>query len=181
MHLFGIDPGEHVGWCFGILDEGVFTVQNVQEWTPKQLYDWMKENLNPEFPGIIVCEDYRIDPRPKAQGGSGYNHQWDKGITLRQIGALGFLCQVNGWEFVLQPNYRKPAGYGFLGMKYVRGKKGAHATDALAHLAFYGVERRLWGPNIRETAPEPHAQPVSNHPKYRTQSVKLWRSARKQP
>jgi len=179
MQLFGIDPGEHVGFCSGVLEKGVFTFQNVQEWTPKQLSAWMKENLNPDRPGIVVCEDYVIDPRPKTKGGSGYNHQWDKGVTLRQIGALEFLCQVNGWNLILQPNYRKPAGYGFLGMTYVRGKGGVHSIDATAHLMFYGVSNKLWDPNVPNKVPEPSVRPEGSRPKFRTQSVPLWRKPRK--
>lgn len=178
QRLFGIDPGEHVGFCEGVLEKGVFRFENVKELTPKQLYSWMEENLNPEVSGIVVVEDYIIDPRPKAKGGSGYNHLWDKGVTLRQIGALDFLCQVNGWELVLQPNYRKPAGYGFLGMKYVRGKGGAHAIDATAHLMFYGVSHKMWGPTIVEKVPEHSVPKASSHPKFRTESVPLWRKPR---
>lgn len=179
MDLFGIDPGEHVGFCHGVLEKGVFTFQNVMEMTPEELYLWMKENLNPEHPGTIICEDYIIDPRPKTKGGSGYNHQWDKGVTLRQIGALEFLCRINGWALELQPNYRKPAGYGFLGLKYVRGKGGAHAIDATAHLMFYGVSHKMWGPTVQEKAPAPAVRPVGSRPKFRTQSVPLWRTPRK--
>jgi len=178
QYLFGIDPGEHVGFASGTLEGGVFTFQSVQELTQDELFSWMETCLNPNYPAVIICEDYIIDPRPKSKGGSGYDHQWDKGVTLRQIGALEFLCQVNGWKFVLQSNYRKPAGYGFLGMKYVRGKRSMHSTDALAHLMFYGVSNKLWEPVVRETVVEPSVRPAGSRPKFRTESHSVWRKPR---
>lgn len=178
MKLYGIDPGEHIGFCEGSLNDGVFTFERVQEFTEKELFLWMQENLNPNLPGVVVVEDYIIDPRPKTKGGSGYSHQWDKGVTLRQIGALDLMCRVNGWKLVLQPNYRKPTGYGFLGKKYVRGKKGVHVVDATAHLMFYGVSHKLWEPVVREMVVEHPAPKEGSRPKFRTESVPVWRKPR---
>ena len=71
-----------------------------------------------------------------------HDHQGDKGETLRQIGAFELLCLNSEIELVKQMPTTKPAGYGFLGKKYVKGKKEMHAWDSMAHLAFYLVSKR---------------------------------------
>ena len=178
MILYGFDPGEHIGFAAGSIEDGTFTITEVQEMSQKSFDEWCVSRMGVSYEATLVCEDYIIDPRPKNRGGSGYDHQWDKGISLRQIGALRLLCLVNNWTFEAQPNTRKPAGYGFLGAQYKRGAKGRHTFDAVAHLAFYGVKHKLWVPDIPEKAPEPISQNTSNRPKPRIVHHVLWRQPR---
>lgn len=183
-YFFGIDPGEHIGFVAGTPqgEKLVLDTVSIPFWNDEQLYGWMKDYIRDSSTDggdfIIVCEDYIIDPRPKDRGGSGYNHQWDRGITLRQIGALRLLCEMKYWKLVLQPNFRKPAGYGYMGKKYVKGAKGQHTLDALAHLMFYGVEHKLWAPTIQEMAPERPVPKADSRPKRRVVSVPVWRKPR---
>ena len=90
---------------------------------------------------LFVVENYIISPKVY-----GHSHEGDSGETLRMIGAIEMLCHLQEIELVLQASSTKPAGYGFLGKSYKRGKRDMHAFDAMAHLVYYLVTVRRMPP-----------------------------------
>ena len=139
MRILGIDPGENTGYAIVNLDaaerqmsiQDTGTVRMAAHSYAPALAFFLR--TVPEV-DLVVCENYVINPKVY-----GHSHQGDKGIALRQIGALEVLALQNKIDCVLQMPTVKPPGYGFLGKKYVRGKKEMHGFDALAHVMYYLV------------------------------------------
>jgi hypothetical protein len=118
----------------------------------------------------MICEDYTIDPAT-----TGYSHQGDKGLAMRLLGALELTAALCDYKFVLQQRDRKPAGYGFAGAKYVRGKKGQHIQDSIAHVTYYAVTQKMMVPPAPRKVPQPSSQTKSSPRIFQTQSGSQWR------
>lgn len=178
MILYGFDPGETVGYAAGSIQDRNFSIEDVKHLTQAELDSWCLQKLqgDPSTDVTLVVEDYVIDPAR-----SGYSHQGDKGIALRQIGQLRLVALALQWKFVPQPNWRKPAGYRYLNLPYKKGKKGRHLYDALAHLGFYGIEHRLWVPTVLEAKPEKPFRPGGTPRISRVQSDSVWRKPHTEP
>lgn len=169
--LFGLDPGETTGFVHIEIRDRDFVACNAQQWTVQQTLDWYVEMAKWESPATLIVEDYIIQPKVH-----GYSHEGDKGVALRLIGGAQLLCLLNpNLTFHLQSKIRKPAGYGFLGKKYERGKRGLHHIDALAHVMYYAVDRKLCDP-IAQVIGTPAAAPKRSAPRiFRAQSHSQWR------
>lgn len=173
MIVYGFDPGGTTGFFKGeITDEKKLVPLWAEEMSYQDVLNWCIKLMNtPPEPGtIIIAEDYIIDPK-----GQQYSHQGDKGITMRLLGALELTALKVTCEFVLQPNWRKPAGYGFAGQTYVRGKKGQHIQDAFAHVVYYGVMQNILDPLAPRKLPESPSPKPKIRRTFRTQSGSQWR------
>jgi hypothetical protein len=143
MKCIGIDPGPHTGWVVADYDptDGFRIIGTGVEPTYSGALHFVSSLIDPQEvfpdPGLLVVEDYIINPKVY-----GHSHQGDRGLTLRIIGALEYVALRNSIPIVLQMPTVKPAGYGFLGKKYERGKRDMHGFDALAHLVFYLVTKK---------------------------------------
>jgi len=141
MHLLGIDPGGTTGWATAELEDNVIHPTNFGEskdTTGLELQPLLQEA------DIIIVENFLIDPRFSRSGAFDY----DDMIAPQMIGAIRTLCSQLGKEIVLQPASVKPVGYGWLGKKYRKGKKGMHKWDALAHIYYYAVKQLHAQPNL---------------------------------
>lgn len=145
MIILGIDPGENIGYAkfdyvleskiSVILESGTQRTEGNNH-LAYQFYRTLLMNVD-----LLVVEDYVINPKVY-----GHDHQGDKGLTLRQIGALEAMCLEREIEIVKQLPTIKPAGYGFLGKNYQRGKREMHGWDAMAHVEYYLVTQKLKPP-----------------------------------
>lgn len=141
MILLGIDPGGTTGWAQAELQEDM----EIKPINFGESKDITGQELIPMIDGsdIIVVENFLIDPRYARSGAFDY----DDMIAPQVIGAIRTLCSQRDKEIVLQPASIKPVGYGYLGKKYRKGKKGMHKWDALAHLYYYAVKHLHALPN----------------------------------
>lgn len=134
--LIAVDPGENIGWArFNQDQEHV----PVEFGTIKyhEFHIWLER----ETPNIWVVEDYVIRPKQ-------YDHNFDKGYTLRVIGAIDFQAHRTGAVFQLQPANLKPGAYAQMGGSYQKGKRNMHHMDAIAHGSWYvnhKITKRLKG------------------------------------
>ena len=140
--LLGIDPGKTTGWAQAELGEDrIIKPTNFGETldpTGLELLEMMKES------DYIIVESFLVDPRFARSGAFDY----DAMIAPQVIGSLKTLAAQIGKEIAMQPSSVKPVGYGFLGKKYKKGKKGMHRWDALAHVYYYGVKNLRALPNL---------------------------------
>lgn len=150
--ILAIDPGFHLGWVqiqfdpeankVGLQGAGTtIGTENILTFIQDAKAD------------IFVVEDYKIRPAAKIKNPEQrrrYEHQWDSGDTMRYIGMIQARAHALGAEFVLQQPACKPAGYGWMGKQYVKGRSGGlvHQDDATAHLCFYLVKNRKCPPDI---------------------------------
>ena len=127
MIVLGIDPGLNTGYCF--LDNGVavdFGVVKGREDIYKFIGTLPKVD-------IIVCEDYIV--RPVKAG--GFDHTWNKGFTLRIIGAFDLYSFAKGIPFVLQqPSIKGAANRMVFGTPYKK-QSNRHWHDAHLHCAYW--------------------------------------------
>jgi len=138
VKIFACDPGESIGWGRILFDEdskrmsilgtGVEKIGS----QPTKTCEFFREQT--EDSDLFVVENYIVNPKVY-----GHTHQGDSGFALRQIGMLQMRAVELSKQIVLQMPTVKPPGYGFLGRKYVRGKKEQHGWDALAHATYYLV------------------------------------------
>ena len=139
--LLGIDPGKTTGWAVAELGENRRIVPknfgHSTDPTGLELLEMMKES------DYIIVEDFLVDPRFARSGAFDY----DSMIAPQVIGSIKTLAAQVKKEIVMQPASVKPVGYGFLGKKYKKGKKGMHQWDALAHIYYFAVKKLRALPN----------------------------------
>ncbi len=128
MIYAGVDPGKHTGWA--IYDDGTPVemgeiIVGVDAW--EDLYSWLVSHPSLQ---VIVCEGYRNRPVGMTQG---HANTWSENLESQIIGYLRCYSRIARAELILQDPSIKPVGYGYAGLKYVKGKKGQHMNDALAH------------------------------------------------
>lgn len=147
------DPGEDFGWCIGrdlkLLARGTTKMWSMADdvWDvllnpsnpenalnlPEACRDGVDpaENLGPI--GRIVCEDWRLYPD------NLQSLAWDRCRTARVIGALTFMCRVQGLPFVLQPAAIKPSAVA-AGAEELYDRplhENRHQNDAVQHFVFF--------------------------------------------
>lgn len=122
MIYTAIDPGETVGWA---VFDGQHPIEFGTSKYPDEFHNWLQDHKTELF----IVEDYKIRPR--------VNHDWNAGTTLRCIGAILYHAARSGVPVELQQPSIKPVGYGMMGKEYIKGKKGQHIMDALAHGVYY--------------------------------------------
>jgi hypothetical protein len=143
--ILAIDPGFHLGFVQVQFDPDRKTVQLQGAGTTIGTENILEFIANSRA-DIYVVEDYKIRPannQTKAER-RRYEHQWDSGDTMRYIGMVQSRAHALGAEFVLQQPACKPAGYGWMGKTYVKGRRDGlvHQDDATSHLCFYLVKNR---------------------------------------
>lgn len=130
-----LDPGASIGYAIYVDD----TPKEIGEipWgiNGLALYKWLQKNDDLE---VIIVENYRV--MPENFKGKEKANIWSTSHESQQIGMVRYHCFLRQLEFVIQETSIKPAGYGFCGMKYVKGKKGAHKEDALAHGMYWWMQ-----------------------------------------
>lgn len=128
MKIVAFDPGGTTG--IALFDtEGSNPYQPIRIAQPKTKLDLYKELQEFTDADICVIENYRIRPN--------VIHDWSNVDTLRIIGYIMYWCDMNKIPYKLQEPVNKVPAYGWLGMKYVKGKPNMHIQDAVAHGAFY--------------------------------------------
>ena len=132
--IVGFDPGKTTGYAILSLKDRKMTPLDFGESTDETLQDLMPHI---ERSQIVVIEGFWINPQ-KARGG---HFDYDDMIAPQVIGALQMKGRELGKDVHIQPSSIKPVGYGFVGKKYVKGKKGMHKWDALAHAVYYCVKK----------------------------------------
>lgn len=117
--------------------EGSLQPLRVEEIPKTDVMAWLSGNRDVD---IWVVEDYFVRPANKK---GGYSHEWNRGDTLRIIGAIEYHAFMFGAEFVLQQPSQKVMGYKLMGKEYKKGKGGMHIFDAIAHAqVFFGKNPR---------------------------------------
>lgn len=131
MRHVWFDPGETTGWA-QFLDDKPVAMGELRY--PNDLLFF--KNL---IDGYDVCgyENYRI--QPKNSSAQGHTPFWSTPVALKVIGAIELASMETNIDraIVSQWSDIKPSGYGFAGMKYVKGKKGMHKQDAIAHGSYW--------------------------------------------
>lgn len=130
--LIGIDPGLTTGWV-RYRDS---TLVEAGETEFSDIFKW----LSSQHPQIWVVENYRIRPPNQTKG--KFVHAWDKGETLRIIGAIELLVEQDHAELVTQEPVEKVQGYKLMGKEYKKGKRGMHIFDANAHVHVYFAKQQ---------------------------------------
>lgn len=129
--ILGVDPGESTG--IALVVDGV--VEKIGVLKGKEaLYTFLRDKLPTLNLDFVAVEDYIQRPDNKVKGKS--HTEWTPQITAKYIGAITYAAELYGITVVEQQPAIKPQGYKFAGMKYVSGKKGTHANDAVAHAIY---------------------------------------------
>ncbi len=131
--VLGIDPGKTTG--LGLIEVlapsiKLKTMRESKDETAADYLDLLREA------DVIVVENFQVRP-DKARTGS---FDWNDMIAPQVIGAIRAVSASLGKTIVLQPPSIKPVGYGWSNQRYVKGKKGMHQQDALAHAVYYAVK-----------------------------------------
>ena len=139
MKILCLDPGQTTG----------VAVLQVVDKVPSPTYlGEVKDPTLLEIEGlfvgcdVVVCENFLVRPA-KARKGA---FDWQDMVAPRVIGAVTTLASMHNKELILQEPSIKPMGYGFANLRYVKGKKGVHIQDAVAHGMYYAVRRGLCNP-----------------------------------
>lgn len=133
MYHLWFDPGDMTGWA-EFENDKVLRMGELA-YGP-QLFDWL---INYSLPAYLGIENYRLNPR-----GARYGHT-PTGSTVtavRAIGAIELAGRIHGVRnIVFQEKDIKPVGYGMAGLTYVKGKKGTHMQDAIAHGTYWWMQK----------------------------------------
>lgn len=133
MKILGTDPGDTTGYGMiqlsdeprpKIILKGIGEVKNEEE----------LESLIAEA-DIVIIEYFRI--RPDRVDDFIYKDLH----ASEAIGVIKMLCRKHNKKVEMQGSQVKPMGFGFAGMRYVKGKKGTHMQDGLAHAVYYAVKK----------------------------------------
>lgn len=95
------------------------------------LLAWLQVRKNLDY---LIVEGYRNRPVGMTRG---HANTWSTNLESQIIGLCKGFCLVNEINFIEQDASIKPVGYGMAGLKYVKGKKGQHKQDALAHASYW--------------------------------------------
>lgn len=128
MIILAIDPGDTSGIAkFDTTGEKPYQPTHIA--AVKKYNGLFKELQSHTDANVVVIENYRIRP--------GVTHDWSSVDTIRYIGYIHYWADLHGITVHLQEPVDKVPAYGWLGMKYQKGKKNMHIPDAVAHGAFY--------------------------------------------
>ena len=130
--VLGVDPGKTTGLGLIKVEGKKITLQTIRESKDVTCSDYL--DLLQEA-DIVVIENFRVRPLKARQGSFDY----DDMVAPRVIGALIAQASNLKKKHVLQEPAIKPVGYGWSNQRYVKGKKGQHIPDAVAHAVYYAV------------------------------------------
>lgn len=128
----GFDPGKTTGYGVLSVENGLFRPLDIG-----QSKDETLQELVPiiERSDVVVIEGFWVHPDKARRG----HFDYDDMIAPQVVGALQMKARELGKVVKVQQAAIKPVGYGYIGKKFVKGKKNMHQWDALAHAAFYCV------------------------------------------
>ena len=125
--IIAVDPGSTTGWArFHSSSQKPEMIGEVKK---EEFHSWLADFT--EHGLVWVVEDYIIRPPNRGQG--GHDHFWNKGETLRLIGAIQYHAYIYEQLFYLQQPSLKPLAYKQMGAEYIKGKPNRHIQDAIAH------------------------------------------------
>jgi hypothetical protein len=133
IKILGIDPGRTTGLALLSLIEKELkplAIRESRDLTCRDYLDLLQEADQ------IVIENFLIRPM-KARTGA---FDWSDMETPKVIGAIVAQLANLGKTPVFQEPSVKPPGYGLSNQHYVKGKKGLHIQDAIAHAVFFAVK-----------------------------------------
>ena len=145
--LLGLDPGKTTGYAMIHLieDESGRTISPTLQYgncTDRELIE-IRHLI--EEADIICYEGWRTFTNKARSGALD-----QKEIYAEQaIGSMKTLLRLRtGDPPKIHENLSglKPVAYGYANMKYVKGKKGMHWQDALAHAVYCAVDKYHWPP-----------------------------------
>jgi hypothetical protein len=136
MKVLGIDPGKTTGW--GLLDCSPVErkVVRVGEWKEAEFEDELLKILREEPVDALVIEDFVFRPNFK-------EGKWKTTEVSKLIGKASTCAKLFDCIYVEQPPAIKPVGYGMAKLKYVKGKRGTHMQDAVAHATYYYMTKGI--------------------------------------
>lgn len=134
MKILGFDPGKTTGWAMMEVENKKILPLNLGQDKDMSMRQQI-ENI--KSADLVVIEDFLVDPKFARKGAFDYNDM----PASQVIGSLKTLCEMSDKKFVLQGASVKPMGYGWMGMRYVKGKKNMHHWDAVAHVVYYAVKK----------------------------------------
>ena len=136
MKILGLDPGKTTGWALiEIKNKKIVPINKGHDKDMSMIgqAEYIKEA------DLVVIEDFLVDPKFAKRGAFNYNDM----PAPQVIGSIKTLCQLTRTPWEMQSPSVKPVGYGFLGKTYKKGAKDMHSWDALAHVVYYVVKKRL--------------------------------------
>jgi len=138
--ILSFDPGKHTGWATLTVEDKKITLGEfgvTDDMTLREVEHLFKDT------DVVVYEGFWIRPEVAAAGHLNY----DEMPAPQVIGVINSLASRYSIERVeKQSASLKPPAYGFAGMKYVKGRKGKHAQDAIAHGVYFAVKKLLAHP-----------------------------------
>ncbi len=140
-HLW-FDPGASSGTGWALFDDDT-PIQMGEVIYPQHfflLWGELESSLLAVHPKVIGYEEYRIMPKGMK---SGYTPVGSHVIPIQVIGVIEFNAWQYGVRTVSQDRQVKAAGYGYAGLEYNPKKKGkgTHMLDAVAHGAWWWMEK----------------------------------------
>lgn len=135
VSLFGIDPGETTGWAVVKFrtETRELKVVDFGESRDPTTFDLTDHIRNCD---LMIVENFLVDPTKSRTGAFDHSDM----LTIQVIGALRLQARLHEKRVVLQSRSVKPVGYGYLRRTYVKGKRGMHTWDAMAHAVFWAVK-----------------------------------------
>jgi hypothetical protein len=132
VKILGIDPGKVTGLGMIEVDGKTIKLVSMRESKDVTCSDYL--DLLQEADQIVL-EGFLTRPKNARAG----NFDWDDMVAPRVIGAVTALAHAFQKSLVIQQPAVKPVGYAWSNQRYVKGKKGQHVPDALAHAVYYAV------------------------------------------
>lgn len=133
----GLDPGGTTG--FGILRWDGTKVQwlDCGSVSAAKLGTWLRKQV--PLVDEVACETFTINTN--VQAWSNTRNRSNDLPTARLVGKIELACEWLNKPLHMFPPSQKPFFYTLNGMKYVKGKKGMHMEDGMAHAR--GLLRKL--------------------------------------
>lgn len=126
MKILGLDPGKTTGWA--LLENS--TPLKIGEWKESEFEEELIKLTDEEDIDVLVIEDFVFRPGFK-------EGKWKTTEVPKLIGCARVVARIKNIEFVEQAPAIKPIGYGMAKLKYVKGKRGMHKFDAVAHATYW--------------------------------------------
>lgn len=139
--VLGLDPGGTTGWSVAEVD------------LDAKKFVWLKrgEVSHSEFNRFIAkaipkvdyvaCEDFVI--QTEVEGWNNTRQKSNDLFVAKMVGRVQFACFTYSTALILYLPRDKPLGYKKAGLPYVKGKKGTHTWDSMAHAAHFISDQ--WG------------------------------------
>ncbi len=135
-HLW-FDPGNTTGWA--LYEDDTPKLMGTLTYPDQFFQFWNAEFFDTTAIMLYGYEDYRLMPKGMK---TGYTPAGSRVEAIQCIGVIKFMAHRRAAQTVCQDRQAKPAGYGYAGLPpYDPNKKGMHMQDAIAHGAFWWMEK----------------------------------------